>query len=342
MFRCFFPDEYLDSAYEIDYERLYEEGYRGLIYDIDNTLVPHGAPADERAIALFERLRRIGFGYCLLSNNQIDRVAPFADEIQAGYIENAHKPSVKNYRKAMELLGTDTGNTIFIGDQLFTDVYGAKRTGIRNILVKPIHPKEEIQIVLKRYLEKIVLHFYKKGGGDFMNHVVYHWGFMGSGKTRAGKQLSKDLGLQFVDLDKLITKKMNLSAREIFEKFGEPYYRALETVALKQLIQDSERKVISLGAGVPLQEQNEKYLKELGTIVYLKGSLTTLKKRLADSKKDPMLDGEDRDDKIKKLLKQRDPVYQKFADIQVVTGEVPFEELIKEIEEKLSTYEKNS
>ena len=165
MFRCFFPDEYLDSAYEIDYERLYEEGYRGLIYDIDNTLVPHGAPADERAIALFERLRRIGFGYCLLSNNQIDRVAPFADEIQAGYIENAHKPSVKNYRKAMELLGTDTGNTIFIGDQLFTDVYGAKRTGIRNILVKPIHPKEEIQIVLKRYLEKRVLHFYKKEEG---------------------------------------------------------------------------------------------------------------------------------------------------------------------------------
>ena len=166
-----------------------------------------------------------------------------------------------------------------------------------------------------------------------MNHVVII-GFMGSGKTRAGKQLSKDLGLQFVDLDKLITKKMNLSAREIFEKFGEPYYRALETVALKQLIQDSERKVISLGAGVPLQEQR--------TVVYLKGSLTTLKKRLADSKKDPMLDGEDRDDKIKKLLKQRDPVYQKFADIQVVTGEVPFEELIKEIEEKLSTYEKNS
>ena len=57
MFRCFFPDEYLDSAYVIDYDRLYREGYRGLIYDIDNTLVPHGAPADERAIALFAHLR---------------------------------------------------------------------------------------------------------------------------------------------------------------------------------------------------------------------------------------------------------------------------------------------
>lgn len=53
MFRCFFPDEYLDSAYVIDYDRLYREGYRGLIYDIDNTLVPHGAPADERANCTF-------------------------------------------------------------------------------------------------------------------------------------------------------------------------------------------------------------------------------------------------------------------------------------------------
>ena len=62
----------------------------------------------------------------------------------------------------MEIMGTDRSNTIFVGDQLFTDVWGAKRTGIRSVLVKPIHPKEEIQIVLKRYLEKIVLHFYKK------------------------------------------------------------------------------------------------------------------------------------------------------------------------------------
>ena len=59
-------------------------------------------------------------------------------------------------------MNTNLDNTIFIGDQLFTDVWGAKRAGMHNILVKPINPKEEIQIVLKRYLEKIVLHFYLK------------------------------------------------------------------------------------------------------------------------------------------------------------------------------------
>jgi len=53
-------------------------------------------------------------------------------------------------------------NTVFVGDQIFTDVYGANRAGIRTILVKPIHPKEEIQIVLKRYLEKVVLYFYQR------------------------------------------------------------------------------------------------------------------------------------------------------------------------------------
>jgi HAD superfamily phosphatase (TIGR01668 family) len=101
-----------------------------------------------------------------LSNNQIERVSSFNREVGQIFIEDAHKPSTRNYIKAMELLGTDTKNTIFIGDQLFTDVYGAKRAGIRNILVKPIHPKEEIQIVLKRYLEKIVLYFYQKEEGN--------------------------------------------------------------------------------------------------------------------------------------------------------------------------------
>lgn len=159
---CFYPDEYLDSTYVIDFDALYRAGYRGVIFDIDNTLVPHGAPADERARALFCHLKEIGFDCCLLSNNQLPRIELFNQDIHVKFIENAHKPSVKNYRKAMQMMGTNTGNTLFVGDQLFTDVYGARRTGIHSILVKPIHPKEEIQIVLKRYLERIVLHFYEK------------------------------------------------------------------------------------------------------------------------------------------------------------------------------------
>ena len=162
MFERFFPDAYMDSTYVIDFEKLYKEGIRGVIFDIDNTLVPHGAPADERAIRLFARLRSIGLDYCLISNNQLPRVKPFADAVQAKFVEDAHKPSRKNYLKAMKLMHVDLDSCIFVGEQIFTDVYGAKRCGMRTILVKPLHPKEEIQIVLKRYLEKIVLYFYQK------------------------------------------------------------------------------------------------------------------------------------------------------------------------------------
>ena len=162
MFDRFFPDEYVASTYIIPFEKLYEDGYRGVIFDIDNTLVPHGAPADERARKLFRRLEEIGFASCLISNNQEARVKMFNKDIQTNYIYNAHKPSTKNYILAMEIMGTTRDTTLFVGDQLFTDVWGAKRAGIHNILVRPIHPKEEIQIVLKRRLEKIVLYFYAK------------------------------------------------------------------------------------------------------------------------------------------------------------------------------------
>lgn len=162
MLENLYPDEYLDSAYEIEFDRFYEEGYRGIIFDVDNTLVPHGAPADERAASLFAHLKELGYQCCLLSNNKEPRVKMFNDVVQVKYIFKAGKPKVSGYRQAMELMGTDAGNTLFVGDQIFTDVYGANRAGIRTILTRPIHPKEEIQIVLKRYLERVVLFFYQR------------------------------------------------------------------------------------------------------------------------------------------------------------------------------------
>ncbi len=162
MLERFYPDEYLDSAYEIDYQALYRKGYRGIIFDIDNTLVPHGAPADERSKALLEELQKLGFSCCLVSNNHLSRVDLFNKDVQVPFVEDACKPSRKGYLKAMELMGTTKETTLSIGDQLFTDIWGCRRIGIYSILVKPIDKKEEIQIVLKRYLERIVLYFYKR------------------------------------------------------------------------------------------------------------------------------------------------------------------------------------
>lgn len=162
MLKKFYPNECADSSYVINYKRLYGQGYRGLIFDIDNTLVEHGAPADYRAIQLMKELKRIGFQICLLSNNREERVKLFNKDVHVNYIFKARKPNAKNYRKAMEVMGTNVKNTVFIGDQLFTDVYGANLTGLKSFFVKPIGPEKEIQIVLKRYLERIVLFFYRR------------------------------------------------------------------------------------------------------------------------------------------------------------------------------------
>lgn len=162
MLRRFYPKRLAPSSYDIDYEKLYQEGYRGILFDIDNTLVEHGADATPRAVELFKRLRKIGFQTCLISNNSEERVCRFNKDIKSNYIYKANKPSTKNYLKAIEIMGTRIDNTVFVGDQLFTDVYGANRVGMMTYLVKPIHPKEEIQIVLKRKLERIVLFFYRR------------------------------------------------------------------------------------------------------------------------------------------------------------------------------------
>ena len=130
MFERLYPKEWADSTYNIDFERFYEEGFRGIIIDIDNTLVPHGADADARAIELFKRLKDIGYDVCLLSNNKKARVKRFNKDVNVNYI--------------------------------FKDIYGGNLAGIYTILVNPINKHEEIQIVLKRLLEKFVLHFYKK------------------------------------------------------------------------------------------------------------------------------------------------------------------------------------
>ena len=155
MLERLYPNVYLDSTYDIDFEQYYQDGYRAIIFDIDNTLVPHGAPADQRAIAF-------GYQTMMLSNNKEPRVKMFCDAVDAEYIYKAGKPNPANYREAMKRMHTDEKNTLFVGDQIFTDVWGANKAGIYSILVKPIHPKEEIQIVLKRYLEKVVLFCYKR------------------------------------------------------------------------------------------------------------------------------------------------------------------------------------
>jgi HAD superfamily phosphatase (TIGR01668 family) len=160
-----YPNRYFDKKEDIPFEEYYEKGYRGVIFDIDNTLVPHDAPADEKAVKLIQHLKELGYEICLLSNNDEERVSSFNEPIQVHYIHKAGKPLRKGYERAMKELGTEVSNTLFVGDQIFTDVWGARRVGMFSILLDPINPKEEIQIVLKRIPEKYIKWSYRRKRG---------------------------------------------------------------------------------------------------------------------------------------------------------------------------------
>ena len=157
MYQSLFPSEDYDSAYDIDFYAYYNKGYRGILFDVDNTLVEHGQPVTIRAIELFARLREAGFKTCIISNNKEYRVKPLADALESYYVYKAGKPAARGYIEGMEHMGTSGSTTLFVGDQIFTDILGANRAGIHSILVKPVAKHEEIQIVLKRKLEYFIL-----------------------------------------------------------------------------------------------------------------------------------------------------------------------------------------
>lgn len=161
MFERFYPYEYADSVFSIDYRKLYDKGFRGILFDIDNTLVHHGDDSTPEMDALFRNIQSTGLKTLLLSNNDEDRVKRFINNIDTLYLCDAGKPDTAGYLKAVEMLDVKKEETIVIGDQIFTDILGANRSGLASILVKFIKLDSETRIGKRRYLEYLILEFWK-------------------------------------------------------------------------------------------------------------------------------------------------------------------------------------
>lgn len=157
----YYPCEYLEDVFTIDYKQLYDIGIRGLIFDIDNTLVPHGKPCEAHVEQLFKKLHNMGFVTLLLSNNSKQRVETFNATLNSMYIYDAEKPSLIAFQKAVQKMQLPLSEVIVIGDQIFTDVCGANRAGLKTILIKYIGYYQKEWKGFKRYLEHIVLLTYK-------------------------------------------------------------------------------------------------------------------------------------------------------------------------------------
>lgn len=163
------------------------------------------------------------------------------------------------------------------------------------------------------------------------NYVLI--GYMGAGKTTVGKALAKATGKQFLDTDDLIVKQMNLSINDIFEKYGEKYFRDLETRLIENLCKSDVKCIISCGGGLPMKEENRPILKELGTVIYLNVNETDIIKRLKGDTSRPLLRGEKEEVKkrIHDMIELRDPVYREVADVVIKTGRMKVCDIVEQI-----------
>ena len=160
-------------------------------------------------------------------------------------------------------------------------------------------------------------------------------GFMGSGKTSAGISLSYRLRRTMVDTDKEIERLYHMRIPEIFERLGEEEFRKMETGYLEKLLRGSGGKIISTGGGLPMREDNRELLKKLGTVIYLRVRPETVCSRLAGDMSRPLLQGEEKEEKVKRLLEMRAPVYESAADIAIDTDEKTTDGIVDEILERI-------
>ncbi|MDD4773059.1 MAG: YqeG family HAD IIIA-type phosphatase [Eubacteriales bacterium] len=155
MLRYFIPDAFYDSIYDIDIAEIKRSGIRGLICDIDNTLVPYEQAEPTGQVSNWiKSVRDAGIEISFVSNNGANRVDLFNRSMGFFASSSSGKPSRRQLRAAMTAMKTEPGNTAIVGDQIFTDIVAGKRLGLHCILVKPIKENMTVFFMLKRLLEK--------------------------------------------------------------------------------------------------------------------------------------------------------------------------------------------
>ena len=164
MIFSFIPEYYFNTFTDATPEFLLSIGVKGIVLDVDNTLEPYENPTpSDHVIAWFDSLKENGISAAIVSNNGSERIDLFNKELSLPAYSKAGKPFAKNVKRAMRDIGTNRNNTIFMGDQVFTDVWAAHNAGVRAILLPPINDKTDLLTRFKRRLERpIIISYYKK------------------------------------------------------------------------------------------------------------------------------------------------------------------------------------
>lgn len=157
MFKRFKPDYFLDHYSQIDTKWMNENGFKTILSDLDDTLVKHDAPFDEEFANWYNQLEKDGFALIIASNNSQQRVDDFTSPFSIVGYGKCHKPQTKKLEKNLFYKGLDPNTTLFLGDQLFTDMWCGHRLGIKKALVCSLTEKEtHIVMKVKRFFEKAI------------------------------------------------------------------------------------------------------------------------------------------------------------------------------------------
>jgi len=164
MFGYLYPKICAAAIHEIDALKLKSKGIKGLIVDLDNTLIPSKSDYLAREVREWvEKIKKEGIGLCIVSNNWQKRGRKIAKILDIPIVMIAFKPRKRGFKKAMKIIGTKRHETAVIGDQIFTDILGANRLMLLPILVEPLNLNEPIQTRFLRVLEyRFVNHFHEK------------------------------------------------------------------------------------------------------------------------------------------------------------------------------------
>ena len=162
-------------------------------------------------------------------------------------------------------------------------------------------------------------------------------GPMGSGKTSTGKMLAKEMGYVFLDTDEEVTKRTGVSIAYIFDVEGEEGFRKRECLALKECLNDNNT-ILSTGGGIVLSKENRDLLQDRGTVVYLQTSIRSQVKRTASTNNRPLLQNNDPEETLEKLMLTRAPLYEEIADITIMTDNKSLQEMSKEIQRAINEH----
>ena len=165
MFRLFCPHLMVESLFDINFDELKAAGVRGIIFDLDNTIIPWDSKDMCPTISqLLRDMLTKGFKVSIVSNNWHSRVKEIALQLGLPFVSRAYKPAKAGFRRALAAMKLEPGETVVIGDQLFTDVLGGNRLGLRTIWVKPLTSREFIGTRIHRRFEKLAVRILKAKG----------------------------------------------------------------------------------------------------------------------------------------------------------------------------------